>query len=211
MRAPLNHGILHLLRVRVIVAFICAAMTIPAAAQTFTTLVQFDANTDGSGPELGALVQGRDGNLYGTTAGGTSNSGAGTVFKMTPDGTLTTIYYFCLSDCADGSTPVAGLVLGTDGNFYGTTPLGGDLNCGFPYGCGTVFKMTPAGVLTTLHTFVGQFDGAGPHGGLVQGLNGNFYGTTGSEGGDGTVFKITPSGTLTTVHYFGLPDGLWPV
>jgi uncharacterized repeat protein (TIGR03803 family) len=212
VRGLLNHGIFHRLRVRVIVAFVCAAITIPSAGQTFTTLVQFDLNTDGAGPGYGALVQGRDGNLYGTTSGGSTNSTAGTVFKMTPDGTLTTIYYFCSqANCADGSTPLAGLVLGTDGNFYGTTYSGGDLSCGYPYGCGTVFKITPAGVLTTLHTFIGQGDGAGPHGGLAEGLNGSFYSTTGSEGGDGTVFKITPLGTLTTVHYFGEPDGLWPI
>jgi len=212
MRGLLNCGIFHSLRVRVIVALVCAAMAIPSAGQTFTTLVQFDLNTDGAGPEYGALVQGRDGNLYGTTSGGSTNSTAGTVFKMTPDGTLTTIYNFCsLPNCADGHTPVAGLVLGTDGNFYGTTYSGGDLSCGYPYGCGTVFKLTPAGVLTTLHTFTGQSDGAGPFSGLAKGLNGSFYGTTGSEGGDGTVFKITPSGTLTTVHYFGLPNGLWPI
>jgi uncharacterized repeat protein (TIGR03803 family) len=212
MRGLVNCGIFHRLRVRVIVALVCAAMAIPLAGQTFTTLVQFDLNTDGAGPQYGALVQGRDGNLYGTTSGGTTNSGAGTVFKMTPGGTLTTIYYFCSqANCADGSTPVAGLVMGTDGNFYGTTHAGGDLSCGYPYGCGTVFKITPAGALTTLHTFTGQGDGVGPLAGLVQGLNGSFYGTTGSEGGDGTVFKITPSGTLTTVHYFGLPDGLWSI
>jgi len=212
MRGLLNCGIFHLLRVRTILAFVCAAMAIPSSGQTFTTLVQFDLNTDGAGPQYGALVQGRDGNLYGTTSGGTTNSGAGTVFKMTPSGALTTIYYFCSQpNCADGSTPVAGLVLGTDGNFYGTTSSGGDLSCGYPYGCGTVFKLTPPGKLTTLHTFTGQGDGAGPHAGLTQGLNGSFYGTTGSEGGDGTVFKITSSGTLTTVHYFGLPDGLWPI
>ncbi len=211
MRGLLNCGIFHLLRVRVIVALVCAAMAIPSSGQTFTTLVQFDVNTDGAGPRYGALVQGRDGNLYGTTSGGTTNSTAGTVFKITPDGTLTTIYYFCSQpNCTDGSTPVAGLVLGTDGNFYGTTSSGGDLSCGFPYGCGTVFKITPAGKLTTLNSFP-TGGGAGPLGGLVEGLNGSFYGTTGSEGGDGTVFKVTPSGTLTTVHYFGLPDGLWPI
>jgi len=212
MRGLLNCGIFHLLRVRVMVASVCAAMAIPSAGQTFTTLVQFDLNTDGAGPQYGALVQGRDGNLYGTTSGGSTNSTAGTVFKMTPDGTLTTIYYFCSqANCADGHTPVAGLALGTDGNFYGTTSSGGDLSCGYPYGCGTVFKLTPAGVLTTLHTFTGQGDGAGPLSSLAQSLNGRFYGTTGSEGGDGTVFKITPSGTLTTVHFFGRPDGLWPI
>jgi uncharacterized repeat protein (TIGR03803 family) len=196
-----------------IVCFVCFAVPIAAAAQTFTTLVQFDLNTDGAGPQYGALVQGRDGNLYGTTSGGTTNSTAGTVFKMTPDGTLTTIYNFCSQpNCADGHTPVAGLVLGTDGFFYGTTSSGGDLNCGYPYGCGTVFKITPEGKLTTLYTFTASGGaGAGPLGGLVQGSNGSFYGTTGSEGGDGTVFKITPSGTLTTVHYFSPPDGLWPI
>jgi len=212
MRGLLNCGIFQLLRVRVIVALVCAAMAIPSAGQTFTTLVQFDLNTDGAGPQYGALVQGRDGNLYGTTSGGSTNSTAGTVFRMTPDGTLTTIYNFCSqANCADGHTPVAGLVLGTDGNFYGTASSGGDLSCGYPYGCGTVFKITPAGALTTLHTFTGQGDGAGPFAGLAQGRNASFYGTTGSEGGDGTVFKITPSGMLTTVHFFGRPDGLWPI
>jgi uncharacterized repeat protein (TIGR03803 family) len=212
MRGLLNCGTFDLLRVQAIVALVCAAMAVPSTGQTFTTLVQFDLNSDGAGPQYGALVQGRDGNLYGTTSGGTTNSTAGTVFKMTPDGALTTIYYFCSQpNCADGSTPVAGLVLGTDGNFYGTTSSGGDLSCGYPYGCGTVFKLTPARKLTTLHTFTGQGDGAGPFASLAQGLNGSFYGTTGSEGGEGTVFKITPSGTLTTVYYFGLLDGLWPI
>src|SRR5580658_10701602 len=94
---------------------------------TLTTLYGFcsDANcTDGSFPAAG-LVQGKDGSLYGTTEGGGANDG-GTVFKLTPSGTLTTLYSFCSqASCADGKQPYAGLVQATDGNFYGTTGFGG--------------------------------------------------------------------------------------
>ena len=184
-------------------------LAIPASAQ-FKSIASFNL-TNGADLEYGALVQGRDGNYYGTTAGGGGN-GYGNVFKVTPGGAITPIYSFCsLTNCADGANPAAGLVLGPDGNFYGTTPLGGDSNgCGFPYGCGTVFKVTPSGVLTTLYTFEVTSPGDGPVGGLVLGNDGNFYGTTGSEGGDGTIFKITPKGVLTALHYFGGPDGLYP-
>ena len=135
----------------------------------------------------------------------------GTVFKVTPTGTLTTLYNFCSqTNCADGADPYAVLVQGTDGNFYGTTEVGGANNIG------TVFKVTPAGTLTTLYSFCSQTncaDGEAPEGGLVQGNDGNFYGTT-SEGGNsnsectsgggtcGTLFQITPGGTLTTIYSF---------
>ncbi len=116
------------------------------------------------------LVQGHDGNFYGTTPRSYTD---GTVFKITPSGTLTTLHTF---DGTDGNNPQAGLVLGTDGNFYGTTYSGGtSSNCG--YGCGTVFKMTPSGSLTTLHSFSGT-DGYNVQAGLVEGSDGNFYGTT---------------------------------
>jgi uncharacterized repeat protein (TIGR03803 family) len=163
-------------------------------AQTFTTLVNFNY-TNGANPYFTSLVQGTDGNLYGTTEGGGVN-GEGTVFKVTPTGTLTTLYSFCAKpNCADGSVPVGGLVLGTDGNFYGTTseggisadPCGGD--------CGTVFKITPAGKLTTLHKFDSTDGYATPYGPLVQATNGNFYGTTQS----GTVYSITSGGKFTTL------------
>jgi uncharacterized repeat protein (TIGR03803 family) len=107
MRGLLNCVIFHSLRVRVIVALVCAAMAIPLAGQTFTTLVQFDLNTDGAGPQYGALVQGRDGSLYGTTSGGTTNSGAGTVFKMTAGGTLTTIYSTVPTGAKTGKIAIA--------------------------------------------------------------------------------------------------------
>lgn len=92
----------------------------------------------------------------------------------------------------DGSAPAAGLVQGSDGSFYGTTFEGGDSgNCDYD-GCGTVFKITASGTLTTLHTFGGGGDGAGPYGGLVQANNGFFYGTTFNGGayGNGTVFRV---------------------
>jgi uncharacterized repeat protein (TIGR02543 family) len=167
---------------------------------TLTTLWDFCSQndcTDGGGPQAG-LVQGTDGNLYGTTSTD-GNYGYGTVFKITPSGALTTLYSFCTqSDCTDGATPVAGLVQGTDGNFYGTTSSGGAKNEG------TVFKITPEGTLNTLYSFTGGTDGATPVAGLVQGTDGNFYGTTFSGGvGSGTVFKITPEGTLNTLYSFG--------
>jgi uncharacterized repeat protein (TIGR03803 family) len=170
---------------------------------TFTTLHRF-AGSDGSGP-AGGLVQSADGNLYGTTASGGAGSncgsqGCGTVFKITPGGTLTTLHSF---DFSDGSRPFAGLVRGSDGNFYGTTYEGGVNSFD-----GTVFKITPKGALTTLHTFVGT-DGASPYAGLVQATDGSFYGTTygGGANGDGTTFKITRDGVLTTLHSFDGTDG----
>ena len=141
-----------------------------------------------------ALTQGLDGNLYGTASyGGTLHGG--TVFKVTPAGTITTIYNF---DPSQGSAPLAGLVLGTDGNFYGTTSQGGGL-----YNAGTVFQITPAGVLTTLHTFQST-DGFGLQAALVEGTDGKFYGTTTYGGlyGQGTIFRISSAGLFTTVHHF---------
>jgi uncharacterized repeat protein (TIGR03803 family) len=176
-------------------------------AQTFTSLVSFNGD-NGAFPESMSLVQGTDGNLYGTAPSGGANSG-GTVFKMTPTGTLTTLYSFCAQPkCADGETPLAGLVLGNNGIFYGTTSVGG------ANGDGTVFSITPGGTLTTLHSFDINTDGAYIVAGLVQGTNGNFYGVAG-EGGlapinKGTVFSITPGGTLTTLHGFDITDGYDP-
>jgi len=198
-----------------IVFVFCAATAIASPAQVLNTLYSFCAQSncaDGSLPWAG-LVQAADGNFYGTTADAGAN-GWGTVFKITPSGALTTLYSFCAqSNCADGSSPYAGLVQATDGNFYGTAFEGGNSysSCGLYGTCGTVFKITPSGALTTLYSFCSQSgctDGANPIGGLVQGRDGNFYGTTFSGGsycppdGCGTVFKITPSGTLTTLHSF---------
>src|ERR1700722_4655759 len=157
---------------------------------TFTTLRSFDG-TDGR-LSFAGLVQATNGNLYGTTYyGGTKDSG--NVFEITPGGTLTTLYSLCSrSGCSDGEYTYAVPIQGTDGNFYGTTYLGGSKELG------TVFKITPSGTVTTLHTFGGP-DGSQPLAGLVQATNGNFYGTTyiGGSEGKGEVFRITPNGALT--------------
>ena len=182
-----------------------------ASAQTFTTLVNFDGS-NGANPDPKALVQGADGNLYGTAQNGGANS-SGTVFRMTPLGALTTLYDFCaLPGCADGANPVPGLVLGNDGNFYGVTSGGGTSRVG------TVFKITQQGKLTTLNSLnpaIGSF----PFARLVQGPDGTFYGTTPSGGnllacsgfGCGTVFSITLGGTLSNLYSFcsqpGCSDG----
>jgi uncharacterized repeat protein (TIGR03803 family) len=164
-----------------------------------TTLHRFNAD-DGYWPFAG-LVQASDGNFYGTTnLGGIDGlNGQGTVFKITPSGALTTLYNFCSqSNCSDGAEPYGALVQASDGNFYGTVTGGG------AYGDGTIFKITPTGTFTTLHSFVGASDGAYPYAALLQGRDGNFYGTTFEGGTDsaGTVFKITPRGVLTTLHNF---------
>jgi uncharacterized repeat protein (TIGR03803 family) len=200
---------------KVCAAVLFSAMTIIAApAQTYTNLVNFDL-TNGAYPGSWlSLVQGLDGNFYGTTFEGGAPDW-GTVFKMTPDGSLTTMYEFCKkTGCADGAHPYSGLVQAPDGDFYGVTWAGGNDNCGV--GCGTVYKITPAGKLTTLHVF-DKTDGWAPYGALTQGTDGNFYGTT-YQGGtydSGTVFKITSSGTLTTLYSFDCgetkcPDGGYP-
>ena len=197
------------------VLVLCATTAVALPAQTFTTLRRFD-KTDGAIPDA-ALVQATNGDLYGTTYGGGANGG-GTVFKITPSGGLTTLYSFLCSqtNCTDGLDPTAGLIQGTDGNFYGTTPIGG-ANKG-----GTVFKITPRGTLTTLYGFCSTpyglcTDGEYPGAGLVQATNGDLYGTTfeGGANNGGTVFKITPGGTLTTLYSFcsqsGCTDGESPV
>jgi uncharacterized repeat protein (TIGR03803 family) len=182
---------------------------------TLTILHTFD-KTDGSGIMAG-LVLGTNGKFYGTASfGGPSNAcpngpGCGTVFVITPGGTLTTLHDF---DSTDGAFPEAGVVQGTDGKFYGTTVDGGANPC-FGIGCGTVFSITAGGTLTTLYNFCPQpncNDGFGPDGALVQGADGSFYGTTkgGGVNGDGTVFSITPGGTLTTLHSFDNTDGSTP-
>ncbi len=179
------------------------------ATGTLTTLYSFCAQagcTDGSQP-LAGLVQATDGNFYGTTAGG-GVYGAGTVFKMTPAGMLTTLHSF---DNDDGGGPAAALVQGSDGNFYGTTYYGGN------YIWGTVFKISPGGDFTSLYSFKQYPYGANPYGSLVQGNDGNFYGTTEGGGtnyncepGCGTVFTITSSGAFTTLYDFSGPDGFSP-
>ncbi len=160
----------------------------------FTSLYQFCSQTncaDGANP-YGALVQGADGNLYGTTSAGGNDgvncsfTGCGTIFKVSLDGKLTTLYSFCDDFfCPTGANPQSGLILGTDGNYYGTAYGGGDVTLG------TLFRITPQGKLSLLHTFAGD-DGAYPTSALLQASDGKFYGVTtqGSTGYGGTLFKM---------------------
>ena len=192
--------------------------TTPPLTVTAETLYSFGGtSTDGMGP-TGVLFQGNDGNFYGTTiSGGTGGGGTGdtgytgngTVFKITPMGEETVLHSFAGAP-ADGNSPVV-LIQGSDGNLYGTTQLGGANNLG------TVFKLTPEGVETILYSFTGGSDGECPAGGLIQGSDGDFYGTTGcfGTGGYGTVFKLTPQGVETTLYTFtgtttSGPDGAIP-
>jgi uncharacterized repeat protein (TIGR03803 family) len=182
-----------------LVAVICAFAVIGSPAETFTTLLSFNG-TDGQYPD-GTLVQGLNGNFYGTTSQGGAN-GEGTVFEVSATGELTTLYSFCSRpDCTDGSGPdPGGLVEATNGNFYGTTSGGGS------HGYGTVFEISAAGELTTLYSFCSQrdcTDGHNPNG-LTIGSNGNLYGTTavGGANGNGTVFEVSGAGELTTLYSF---------
>ena len=184
------------------------ATAIAAPAQILRTLVNFDF-TNGGDPEYTTLVQGLNGNMYGTTVvgGGTPNA-YGTFFDITPQGALTTIYDFG-TQANSGAAPEAGVMLAGDANFYGTTLYGATDG-----GMGTVFKITPSGKLTTLHYFCTKTcqDGASPYGGLIEASNGTLFGTTSGEGtsSHGTVFKITVVGQLSTIHTFNGADGASP-
>jgi uncharacterized repeat protein (TIGR03803 family) len=169
-------------------------------------LHSFTNSGDGANPYAG-LVQGSDGNFYGTTYNG-GTDGYGTVFRISPSGSLTTLWSF--ANGLDGANPYAGLARGSDGNFYGTTSGSGS----GPSAYGTVFRISPGGNLTNLHSFNGN-DGASPYAGLVQGSDGNFYGTTSGSGsgpgGYGTVFRISPAGSLSNLWSFtGCSDGAYP-
>jgi len=185
-----------------------------ASAGAFATLHSFTGPSEGATPEA-PLIQGSTGAFYGTTQVGFGGSAGGTLFKMTAVGAVTTLHSF-LGPPTDGLFPFAPLVQASDGSFYGTTEDGGVNPCN----CGMVFQMTPAGKVKILFSFKGgnDVDGAKPDGGLVEGLDHRLYGTT-TQGGAapthcGTVFAITTAGVLTTLHSFaGYPtpgDGCVP-
>jgi uncharacterized repeat protein (TIGR03803 family) len=171
-------------------------------------------NTVGAVPVSGVIL-GKDGDLYGTSEGGWAygyTGRPGSVFKSTLTGQQTILHAFPqpAGVSTDGECPTA-LVLGSDGNFYGTTEAGGTT------GLGTVFQVTPTGAEKVLHTFAESTDGATPHAGLIEASDGTFYGTTSAGGkyGVGTVFKITSAGSEAVVYSFsggvdGSKDGAFP-
>jgi uncharacterized repeat protein (TIGR03803 family) len=197
----------------------CGSIFKITPAGVLTTVHSFD-DTDGNGPT--GIIQASNGNFYGTTSYGGSHSctsygspgGCGTVFEMTLGGAVTTLHDFCAqNNCTDGAIPWGGVVQASDGNFYGTTAAGGTGTCNGDIGpgCGAIFRITPGGSLTLLHSFVGT-DGSYPYSSLVQAANGSLYGTTsgGGANGFGTVFVITLAGKLTTLHSFSGSDGVYP-
>jgi len=174
----------------------------PTILYSFCSL---SACADGDAPQP-TLIQGTDGNLYGSTYDGGAFTYYGNVFKISSAGVFTSLHSF---DGTDGDEPIGGLTQAIDGNFYGTTQVDG-VN-----GYGTVFKITSGGTLTTLYNFCvssGCPDGSIPEDPLVQGTDGNLYGTTFSGGtfGKGTIFSITTAGVLTTLHSFDNTDGGQP-
>ena len=192
--------------------FQTAALFLPVfgahAGVSFTNLFAFNG-TNGYSPAA-ELAQAIDGNFYGTTGSGGSNN-MGTVFRITTNGALTTLYSFGQvqdgqGNPIDGGWPMSALAQDSDGSFYGTTSGGGSNNCG------TVFKITTNGALTTLHSFKGSSEGYEPMVGLAQGSDCNFYGVTemGGTNGYGTLFKIMTNGTFALLHTFAGTDGLNP-
>ena len=197
-----------------------------AGAQSkYTSLYKFRARAGGRYPS--GLIFDQSGNLYGTTSEGGAH-GFGTVFELTPnsDGSWTesVLYSFCsLANCADGDSPLAGVIFDGAGNLYGTTAGGGDFSrCGGG-GCGVVFKLTPSSggswtesVLYSFCSLNSCVDGAGPQSSVIFDRTGNLYGTTvigGSSSasacnnlGCGTVFKLIPgsdgSWTESVLHSF---------
>jgi len=180
-----------------------------SSAGALSSLYSFTDDNDGFEPN-GGLVQGSDGYFYGTTSY-YSTAGPGTVFKISSTGVLTTLYSF--TGGSDGGEPLAGLVQGSDGYFYGTTSDGVPNDGPIGNTLGTVFRISPTGALTTLNSFTNYYDGTGPQAGLVQGSDGYFYGTT-QDGGPnafGTVFRLSTQGTLTSLYSFaGVSDGIGP-
>jgi uncharacterized repeat protein (TIGR03803 family) len=167
----------------------------------FSVLHTFSGGVDGNRPSAG-LLRDSEGNFYGTTGGGGSNS-YGVVFKLSSTGQESVLYSF--KGGSDGEAPIAPLIRDKSGNLYGTTEYGGVLVG--QYSCGTVFKVSNTGEETVLHRFTGYSDGCNPSTGLVRGAEGNLYGTT-----SGTIFKINASGEETVLYTFiGGVEGEPPV
>ena len=202
------------IRYAVILSALCSVITLgsadPTHAQSSCTILFSFGDSDTVGSPAGTLVQTNDGNLYGTASAGGAK-GLGCLFELSKTGKLKILHSFSDGTTPnDGALPLSGLVLGSDGNFYGTTSSGGSTSSTTPpqKGQGTVFKMTSDASVTILHSFGdGSIarDGARPVSPLTVGSDGTLYGTTAAGGaiGNGAVFKVSTSGALTILHSFG--------
>src|ERR1700722_150436 len=165
--------------VTVVVSMAPVLLVKASHCQSVNRVYSFTGAGDTKNPNS-TLVQGRDGKLYGT-ANGTI---AGAVFRITTSDVFTELYTL---QAATGSGPY-GLVLGTDGNYYGVAAGGGNNNNG------VLFKISPSGIYTVLHSFAGGSDGATPFNPPIQASDGNLYGTTDGDNTGSTVYKYTLSG-----------------
>lgn len=178
-----------------------------AADGTLTPLVSF-GGTNGANPQC-PLRWGGDGNFYGTTVAGGTNGDSGTIFKLAPDGMLTTLFCF---DGTNGSAPLASPLRTVDGCLYGTTSEGGTGPDNTPTGNGTIYRLAPDGTFTTLVVFDNTNGALSSFSGLLPAADGYFYGTT-ERGGTfqrGTIFRMTTNGILTTLASFSPTDGAAP-
>lgn len=182
---------------------VSASAAVTIGPYSTKTLYSFTSLSDGAAPSA-PLIQGKDGNFYGTTQmGGTY--GDGTVFKVDMAGNVTTLHEFSGSD---GSNSIAPLVQANDGNFYGETPSGG------AYSDGTVFKIDSSGNFALLYSFTGGSDGGDVVGGLIQAKDNYLYGTAflGGAHNSGAVFRMDLTGNITTLYSFtGGADGYGPI
>jgi uncharacterized repeat protein (TIGR03803 family) len=207
--------------------YTCGTVYKVDSAGNETVLYRFAGGNDGADPVAG-LVQDRAGNLYGTTQGNGAISAYSTAFKIDPKGHETVLHVFnpSFQVCCQDSP----LALDEQGNLYGMSPYGGTPNCGWSYyywqGCGTLFKLTPGGKLTVLHTFKGT-DGMQPEGGLVRDAQGNLYGSANFGGkrscknpgyevwwpvGCGTIYKLDTHGKFSVLYTFTRKaDGAFPL
>jgi uncharacterized repeat protein (TIGR03803 family) len=193
---------------------VALALSAPAVAGSLTVVHTFKGGARDGMQSTSQLTPDGVGNFYGTTqfggskaicSDGSEETGCGIVFRIALDGTETILHAF---KGKDGAYPSSRVTLGPDGTLYGTTSIGGrSANCSG--GCGTVYRITPDGQETVIHSFVSGSDGRSPMGGVAVDSKGNLYGTTLFDGPNlaGTIYKIAPDGTLTTLHAFN-DDGV---
>ena len=194
--------VLHL-RAICFVSALCLAMSLTSSAQTFETVASFGTNL----LLPTGVTEGANGNLVALASGGTNKWGA--VAEVSPPNVVPTYNFCALSNCTDGSYPIGSLVLGADGNLYGSTFTGGSSSNCMGCGQGTVFRINAGGTFTSVHDFCMQTnctDGSSPEAGLSAGLDGNLYGVTfrggTSANGNGTVFQLTTSGQFKILYNF---------